>query len=375
MTENSIVANAKASSGKDQSALDGAGMAQDLWDAGNKFSEGKIFEGFGNLVGAGMDVSGFVQDPMAALVSMGMGWLMEHVSFLKEPLDMLTGDQQSLDVMVKTWEGVSNHIEEASTELAGYVKADSALWVGEGTESYRAFATNLGDMYSGVAGGAKAVSIAIDTCKSVLNIARAIVRGLIGDFVGKLISIMLRYPGPAAPAGLAAEGMPAAVQTGGKIMKYVRQVIDAFKEAAQKLKNLGTLFQDVSKMLREAVSSQGSKAFGISRTFGSGVGAASKDGVNAASDAFRTSLSEAGITAQARAAGTGALDDLTNNIGKQAMKERVFTETVKESTKKTTTAIQPEVEEKPETPHKKVASEPLFQQSSENRISGSIDPD
>ena len=40
------------------------------------------------VVGAVADTVAFALDPLAKLISAGLGWLIEHISFLKWPLDL-----------------------------------------------------------------------------------------------------------------------------------------------------------------------------------------------------------------------------------------------------------------------------------------------
>ncbi|MDQ2589068.1 hypothetical protein CKY47_35030 [Saccharothrix yanglingensis] len=56
---------------------------------------------------------------------------MEHVSFLREPLDWSTGDQQTLDGMARTWSSVSSYPSETSDLLGDAVKTDTATREGD----------------------------------------------------------------------------------------------------------------------------------------------------------------------------------------------------------------------------------------------------
>jgi hypothetical protein len=44
-----------------------------------------------------LDVLGFVANPLGSLVGAGIGWLIERISFLKEPLDDLAGDPAAIN--------------------------------------------------------------------------------------------------------------------------------------------------------------------------------------------------------------------------------------------------------------------------------------
>ena len=103
--------------GKGAAATEGAGLFHDATEAVTGFADGNWAEGLLNVASAAGSVGTFLADPLAGLFSAGFGWLMEHVSFLREPLDWLTGDQQTLDGMAQTWSSVSSYLTETATDL------------------------------------------------------------------------------------------------------------------------------------------------------------------------------------------------------------------------------------------------------------------
>ncbi|MEV6874891.1 hypothetical protein [Amycolatopsis sp. NPDC051128] len=263
MTENALVTAAKKKVDEGSSALEGAGMAQDFWDAATKAADGDWTEGLLNLGFGVAGVAEFLQDPIAGLASMGLGWLIEHVEFLRAPLDWVTGNQEQLEVMQETWANISDEIDGVAKDLTEAVKADSAEWKGEGADAYRAFAAELGDMYSGVAGGAKAISVLIEVCKSILNVVRSVLRDLLTECIGKLISILARYPGPAAPAGFAGEGTVEIVSTGERMLEWLRKLMRAFAKGVKKFDDLSGLFRIVGQKLLAALKDAAHAAPGI----------------------------------------------------------------------------------------------------------------
>ena len=59
-------------------------------DAADKAALGAAI-GLG-VVASAVDTVKFVLNPLGSLISAGLGWLIKHVSFLREPLDMLMGE-------------------------------------------------------------------------------------------------------------------------------------------------------------------------------------------------------------------------------------------------------------------------------------------
>ncbi|MBA8823289.1 hypothetical protein FHX42_000618 [Saccharopolyspora lacisalsi] len=52
----------------------------------------------------GIDAVGVAADPLGTLASWGVGWLIEHVWFLRDAFDALMGDPDEIAGMASTWE-------------------------------------------------------------------------------------------------------------------------------------------------------------------------------------------------------------------------------------------------------------------------------
>ncbi|EOD66834.1 WXG100 family type VII secretion target [Amycolatopsis vancoresmycina] len=240
----------KTDAADDRSTLEGAGLLQDFWDAGAAVADGNWTEGLVNAGFGATGIAGLVADPIGTLASAAVGWAMEFFPWLREPLDWLTGDQVALENMVGTWENVGKELEKISTDLQDTVKKDSAAWEGASADAYRAFAEDRAATYAGVATGANAISKLVEICKTILSVVRSIVRDLISECVGKLISIACRYPGPALPAGMATEGTAEAVKTGSRCMQWIQKLVRAFRRAQALFHRIGEVFNRVRDVLR-----------------------------------------------------------------------------------------------------------------------------
>lgn len=229
--------------GEETADTEGLGLAHDVTEAVKGFEEGNWADGLLNVAGAVGGVADFLADPLAGLASAGFGWLMEHVSFLSEPLDWLTGDQQTLDGMAQTWSSVSSYLDETSTTLKDAVSGDTAGWSGQDSEAYRAFGHDRAATYSAVSTAARGMSLLITMCKTILKVVRDIIRDLISEAIGKLVSICLRWA-PAAPAfgagvaGAVAECVPKAVAYANKALEWCRKLTKAFSKASSLFKKL-----------------------------------------------------------------------------------------------------------------------------------------
>lgn len=240
--------------GDDTPATEGAGLFHDVTEAVKGFSDGNWAEGLLNLASAAGDVATALTDPLAYLFSAGFGWLMEHVSFLKEPLDWLTGDQTALDGMAKTWQSVGSYLGEVQTDLTDIVNKDAGQWQGDDSTKYRTFGIDRADTYGAIGTAASGMGILITICRTILKVVRDIVRDLISEAVGKLISICLRWaPAVAALgagiAGAIAECVPTAVKYAQKCIEWCRKLTKAFGKAGGLFKKLDDVLANASTNL------------------------------------------------------------------------------------------------------------------------------
>jgi len=239
----------KTDAAQDESSLEGAGILQDFWDTGAKISSGDWAEGLANFVNGASGLADLVADPIGTLAASAFGWIIEHVPFLREPLDWLVGDQVALDNMIGTWENIGKELESVSEDLSKATDRDSANWTGQAADAYRAFAKNRADLYAGIASGANSIGTLVSVCKMILAVVRTIVRDLISECLGKLVSIAMRYPGPAMPAGIAAEGTPKAISYAQRCLGWIKKLTKAFDKAKELFKRLTDGFDKIKDAL------------------------------------------------------------------------------------------------------------------------------
>ena len=243
-----------------QQATTGAGAIDNFTQSYQKFQSGDWAEGMLNGATSAVAGAALVADPLAQLASAGFGWLMEHVEFLKEPLDALTGDQQAITAMSTTWANVGQEIQGISDDLASAVKHDTASWSGEAADAYRAFAQDKASSFAAISGGCTAAGSAVKMCGTLLSVVRDIVRDLISQAVGELVAAGLEW--------LAAEGLSLGLSTPGmiadltrralkwakKISEWSQRITGWFKNLWNQLDDFGTIIPKLKSYLEKATS-------------------------------------------------------------------------------------------------------------------------
>lgn len=166
-------------------SAEGGGLYSSVADLNNALGGGDpaqiLYSGFG----VGLDALDAVVNPFDALVTSGLGFLVEHVAILHEPLDALTGDPTQIAAQARTWHNVARELHRIGTDYRG--AADGVRgWDGATSEAYRgAVATFTDQLHRAGDDADRLAALVLDT-GAMVGAVRALVRDLIIDFVWSL---------------------------------------------------------------------------------------------------------------------------------------------------------------------------------------------
>lgn len=229
---------------------DGAVLVDDI--GSHNWAEGLLDAG-----GAASTLGKFAGDPLAGLYAAGAGYLMEHVSFLKEPLDWLTGDQDAIDAASQTWGKIADELNKAGQQLSDHVQKDTAPWKGPAIDAYKPVATAHAELVSATSMAAKGASMMVSLCGTVLKVVRGIIRDLISKAVGDILACVTEWAAAELlSAGLATPGLVGdvirrATSWASRIMTWVRKVTSVFDKAKGLIQKIKDLLQKVGGKLKE----------------------------------------------------------------------------------------------------------------------------
>ncbi|RAX20172.1 hypothetical protein DRB06_09340 [Actinomyces sp. Z5] len=195
----------------------------------------------GSLAGVGLagDVLFTVTNPIAAGVSIVVGWIIEHISPLDEMLEQLTGDADAVIAGSQTWTNIADAYTQQATSLNDYLIADMADQAGQTADAWRTRAGKL-------AGGMNAMSAAAANIAKGLEISAAIVQ-FVHDMVRDAISeaIGMFFEAAAEEIFSLGLGTPAVVAQIGT------WVADKVSMLASKAKDLVNSFEALSELLKK----------------------------------------------------------------------------------------------------------------------------
>ncbi|GAB3734962.1 hypothetical protein GCM10027598_60760 [Amycolatopsis oliviviridis] len=144
-----------------------------------------------NIVSAALDTVAFVMDPFAKLVAAGLGWLIEHISFLKWPLDQVAGNPAEVTKLANELHKIGESLRNTGTGLDETLKATITQWEGEGHDS---FMKSIKDRKGWIDANAKASDVAgymVETTGALIAAVRTLIRDIITTILGDIIATML----------------------------------------------------------------------------------------------------------------------------------------------------------------------------------------
>ncbi|MBB1157361.1 PPE domain-containing protein [Amycolatopsis dendrobii] len=241
----------------------GAGIVNDLSATQTDFRHGD----WGNLVvdgiTDGLDLLGVAMDPLGSLASAGVGWLIEHISFLKEGLDQLAGNPEAVTAKAVTWSNIAKQLAESADQYEQAAGKVAPNFQGQGGQAYQGRAKEYVDKLRNAAGQANGASTAMNVAGALVGTERGLIRDMISSFVGELIikglaalaSSWCTFGGTVAAfiADTVVEGGILAEKIGTRIAKVVEK-LDKLAESAGKSK---AAIEQAANALRKAGKAAG----------------------------------------------------------------------------------------------------------------------
>jgi hypothetical protein len=233
---------------------EGAGILESVMGTVEGFSNGDYLGMGGNLLSTGLSAIGAIMDPFQAVFAAGVGWLMEHVSFLREPLDWLCGDPKEIEGHAATWRNIGRRIDFAASHYADQVRTSTVTWTTLAADAYRGRAgrhvediQSLGAVSEGMA---KMTLIAGAMVGVVRNTVRDIIAEVVGAAVSKAVQALLVVTIPKVIAEVAI----LVAECSTKIMNLLKRLVASVSKLTGDISVLSGLLERISKSLQDGTT-------------------------------------------------------------------------------------------------------------------------
>lgn len=182
-------------------------------------------------IGAGLNVAATVIDPFSTLLSMGIEWAIEQVQPLKEALDWLAGDPETIETHALTWDNIAEELFAIGEELQSRIDTDIADWEGEAADAYYDMMSVNVNGAGALGGTALAMAEATRGAGNLVTMVREFIRGFIADCIAKVVVWLAEIAltaGVATPV-VAAQLAVAVVRWVGRIFGWLMGLITSFQ--------------------------------------------------------------------------------------------------------------------------------------------------
>lgn len=233
---------------------EGAGILEAAMGMKDGFADGNLTAGFGNMAVVGLSALGTIMDPFQAVFAAGVGWLMEHLDCLREPLDALLGDPKEIEGHAATWRNLQKQTYGAAEYFAGQVSSATSQWNSEAVTAYRAKASGMADSALALGEVADAMAEATLVAGSIVGVFRNTVRDLIAELVGAAISKALQALLVVTIPKILAEVALMVAEWAGKIVQVMRRLADAINALGGKFPALASVCNRVATSMDTSAS-------------------------------------------------------------------------------------------------------------------------
>jgi uncharacterized protein YukE len=247
--------------------LDGTGI---VYSANDLAHAKGVWDGLADSAAVGVGAMSVISDPFETALAAGVGWLIEHVSFLREPLDALAGNANAIMAHAQTWQNIAQQLNATAQRRAGDLRSLDS-WQGTARDGYQVAATQQVDVIRSSAQAADQLSREVITTGAVIGTVRTLIRDLIARFIAKMVErAVLALAGAIETVGatvaafiadLVAEGVALAGTIAGKIAELIKVVA----RSSASVTALAGKVDDLAQGLGQAGRAAGSALPGLAR--------------------------------------------------------------------------------------------------------------
>lgn len=254
------------------SAFTGAGPLESLVATGNALAGGDWVEASVMGVATGLETLGAIADPLGALLSAGVGWVIEHLEPFPSWLDDLAGDPDQIHAFASTWHNIADLVHDVSDDFLDAVGRATSDWDGVAISAYRGAARLQAAMIDGFAAAVTGVAGATEAAGAIVAGVREIVRDAISQLVGYGLSKVAQLLSVIFTGKAIAEIVAKVAEWAAKVSGFIKGLVKSVTNLSSHLDELVTAASDAGagiKNLSEkwAATSAANSAFDFEKVF------------------------------------------------------------------------------------------------------------
>lgn len=238
----------------EQSAKD---LFGDLRSTADAIEKGDWLGAASGVSDIALDIVGLGGDPLGAISSAGVGWVLGAVSFLREPFDVLLGSPEAITSSARAWDGAAAQISSTAQEYRAASTEETKTWAGSSGDGYRGASARQSEGLGGLAEASRGLSRAMSGAGQALAKARKVVLDLINDAVRKIIEICIEALsmswltfGSSVALGIT-RSVTQAVQTAQKLLSQIKDLVSALKKIIEAVRSVVKTVKEVKSLIEQ----------------------------------------------------------------------------------------------------------------------------
>lgn len=203
-----------------------------------------------------LDTVGMVLDPIGSLISMGLGWVIDHIDPIKSWFNDLTGDAGEVLGFAGTWHNIASHLETTGQRLGDSLSRLAGMQ-GAAADAYRAFHGDVAEHLAATGRWAAAIGTGMEIASSIVKMVHDMTRDALTTIIGTVSSaalttvVTLGFGAPVAVAQVTSK----VASLAGKLTKFVTNLVRSIGDLTKLIDDLAALFSRLATTLRNALRS------------------------------------------------------------------------------------------------------------------------
>lgn len=233
----SLIAEAEDENAEPLDSWEGAGAVSSMADMGDAWSAENPdpLQVAVQTAGAGLELLDAAMNPLSSLAEAAVGWLIEHIWWLHEPLDALAGDPTQIKAQAQTWHNVAQQLGSVAAAYRANVAGGVEGWEGGASESYRVTVDGFAGRLEESANHADQIASVLLMTGEAVGSLRGDIRDVIAEFLWLVIQLV------------AVSGLLAFLTVGGSLAAgAVRIVTSAVDLAIDNIRRISELLDLLS---------------------------------------------------------------------------------------------------------------------------------
>lgn len=143
------------------------------------------------VVSGVLDTVALILDPFAKLISAGLGWLIEHIKFLRWPLDQIAGNPDQIKVIADNLHTTGQNLRNTASDMNKSRTSTVTQWQGAAYDNFNATMTGHEKDIDNAGHAVDTAGYVVETTMALISAVRSLFRDLITTILGDFIATML----------------------------------------------------------------------------------------------------------------------------------------------------------------------------------------